>query len=74
MRRMLAAVLAWLVEGKNREVTEAHVKKFNESQSKYRIEGTKTAPTAFHVVGEALPNLWQASRSGTSSAPSPSPL
>ncbi|HEY3481742.1 MAG TPA: hypothetical protein VGL02_22825, partial [Streptomyces sp.] len=26
--------------GKNREVTEAHIKKFNESQSKYRIEGT----------------------------------
>src|SRR5262245_25241578 len=25
--------------GKNREVTEAHIKKFNESQSKYRIEG-----------------------------------
>ncbi len=64
--------------GKNREVTEAHIKKFNESQSKYRIEGTfqgdyfqalakiraaaitKTAPAAFHVVGEALPNLWQA--------------
>jgi hypothetical protein len=22
--------------GKNREVTEAHIKKFNESQSKYR--------------------------------------
>jgi hypothetical protein len=36
MRRMLAAALAWLVGGKNREVTEAHVKKFNESQSKYR--------------------------------------
>ena len=64
--------------GKNREVTEAHIKKFNESQSKYKIEGTfqgdyfqalakiraasvtKTAPAAFHVVGEALPNLWQA--------------
>ena len=64
--------------GKNREVTEAHIKKFNESQSKYRIEGTfqgdyfqalakiraaavtKTAPAAFHVVGEALPSLWQA--------------
>ena len=26
--------------GRNREVTEAHIKKFNESQSKYRIEGT----------------------------------
>ena len=26
--------------GKNREVTEAHIKQFNESQSKYRIEGT----------------------------------
>jgi len=26
--------------GKNREVTEAHIKKFNESQAKYRIEGT----------------------------------
>jgi sn-glycerol 3-phosphate transport system substrate-binding protein len=26
--------------GKNREVTEAHIKRFNESQSKYRIEGT----------------------------------
>src|SRR5687767_4673966 len=25
--------------GKNREVTEAHIKKFNESQSKYKIEG-----------------------------------
>lgn len=25
--------------GTNREVTEAHIKKFNESQSKYRIEG-----------------------------------
>jgi sn-glycerol 3-phosphate transport system substrate-binding protein len=64
--------------GKNREVTEAHIKKFNESQSKYRIEGafqgdyfqaiakiraasvTKTAPPIFHVVGEYLPNLWQA--------------
>ncbi|MGH7331150.1 MAG: ABC transporter substrate-binding protein [Candidatus Rokuibacteriota bacterium] len=64
--------------GKNREVTEAHIKKFNESQSKYRIEGafqgdyfqaiakiraasiTKTAPPIFHVVGEFLPNLWQA--------------
>jgi sn-glycerol 3-phosphate transport system substrate-binding protein len=64
--------------GKNREVTEAHIKRFNESQSKYRIEGTfqgdyfqalakiraaaitKTAPAAFHVIGEALPNLWQA--------------
>ena len=92
MRRMLAAALAWLVGGKNREVTEAHIKKFNESQTKYRIEGTfqgdyfqalakirtaaitKTAPAAFHVVGQALPNLWQAGRSGISSAPSPSPL
>jgi sn-glycerol 3-phosphate transport system substrate-binding protein len=64
--------------GKNREVTEAHIKRFNESQSKYRIEGafqgdyfqaiakiraaavTKTAPPIFHVVGEFLPNLWQA--------------
>ena len=64
--------------GKNREVTEAHIKKFNESQTKYRIEGafqgdyfqaiakiraasiTKTAPPIFHVVGEFLPNLWQA--------------
>src|SRR4029077_2780225 len=63
--------------GKNREVTEAHIKKFNESQSKYRIEGTfqgdyfqalakiraaaitKTAPAAFHVVGEALATLLQ---------------
>lgn len=63
--------------GKNREVTEAHIKKFNESQSKYRIEGTfqgdyfqalakiraaaatKTAPAVFHVVGEAMPQLWQ---------------
>ena len=26
--------------GKNREVTEAHIKRFNESQSRYRIEGT----------------------------------
>ena len=26
--------------GTNREVTEAHIKRFNESQSKYRIEGT----------------------------------
>src|SRR5574341_1235144 len=26
--------------GKNREVTEAHIKRFNESQQKYRIEGT----------------------------------
>src|SRR5262247_1719383 len=26
--------------GKNREVTEAYIKKFNESQAKYRIEGT----------------------------------
>src|SRR3970040_535428 len=26
--------------GKNREVTEAHIKRFNESQAKYRIEGT----------------------------------
>src|SRR5215468_8072114 len=25
--------------GKNREVTEAYIKQFNESQSKYRIEG-----------------------------------
>lgn len=64
--------------GNNRVVTEAHIKKFNESQSKYRIEGafqgdyfqaiakiraaavTKTAPPIFHVVGEFLPNLWQA--------------
>jgi sn-glycerol 3-phosphate transport system substrate-binding protein len=64
--------------GKNREVTEEHIKRFNESQSKYRIEGafqgdyfqaiakiraasvTKTAPPIFHVVGEFLPNLWQA--------------
>jgi len=64
--------------GKNREVTEAHIKKFNESQTKYRIEGTfqgdyfqalakiraaaatKTAPAVFHVVGEAMPQLWQA--------------
>ena len=63
--------------GKNREVTEAHIKKFNESQSKYRIEGTfqgdyfqalakiraaaatKTAPAVFHVIGEAMPQLWQ---------------
>ena len=61
--------------GKNREVTEAHIKRFNESQSKYRIEGTfqgdyfqalakiraaaatKTAPAAFHVIGEAIPQL-----------------
>jgi sn-glycerol 3-phosphate transport system substrate-binding protein len=64
--------------GNNRTVTEAHIKKFNESQTKYRIEGafqgdyfqaiakiraasvTKTAPPIFHVVGEFLPNLWQA--------------
>ena len=26
--------------GKNREVTEAHIKKFNEAQTKYRIEGS----------------------------------
>ncbi len=26
--------------GTNREVTEAHIKRFNDSQSKYRIEGT----------------------------------
>ena len=26
--------------GTNREVTEAHIKRFNESQSKYKIEGT----------------------------------
>ena len=63
--------------GKNREVTEAHIKKFNESQSKYRIEGTfqgdyfqalakiraaaatKAAPAVFHVIGEAMPQLWQ---------------
>ena len=63
--------------GKNREVTEAHIKTFNESQSKYRIEGTfqgdyfqalakiraaaatKTAPAVFHVIGEAMPQLWQ---------------
>ncbi len=63
--------------GKNREVTEAHIKRFNESQAKYRIEGTfqgdyfqalakiraaaatKSAPAVFHVVGEALPQLWQ---------------
>jgi len=61
--------------GTNREVTEAHIKRFNESQSKYRIEGTyqgdyfealakiraaaatKTAPAAFHVIGEAIPQL-----------------
>ena len=61
--------------GTNREVTEAHIKRFNESQSKYRIEGTfqgdyfealakiraaaatKTAPAAFHVIGEAVPQL-----------------
>src|SRR5574341_2664953 len=63
--------------GTNREVTEAHIKRFNESQAKYRIEGTfqgdyfqalakiraaaatKSAPAVFHVVGEALPQLWQ---------------
>src|SRR2546430_2059156 len=63
--------------GTNREVTEAHIKRFNESQSKYRIEGTfqgdyfqalakiraaaatKTAPAVFHVIGEAMPQLWQ---------------
>ena len=61
--------------GTNREVTEAHIKRFNESQSKYKIEGTfqgdyfealakiraaaatKTAPAAFHVIGEAIPQL-----------------
>src|SRR5262245_62836422 len=61
--------------GKNREVTEAHIKRFNQSQSKHRIEGTfqgdyfealakiraaaatKTAPAAFHVIGEAVPQL-----------------
>ena len=61
--------------GTNREVTEAHIKRFNESQSKYKIEGTfqgdyfealakiraaaatKTAPAAFHVIGEAIPHL-----------------
>ena len=32
--------------GTNREVTEAHIKRFNESQSKYRIEGTFQATTS----------------------------
>ncbi len=63
--------------GKVRQVTEELVKKFNSSQSKYRIEGsfqgdyfqalakiraaitTKTAPAIFHVIGEAMPDLWQ---------------
>ena len=63
--------------GKNREVTEAHIKRFNESQAKYKIEGTfqgdyfqalakiraaaatRTAPAVFHVVGEAMPQMWQ---------------
>src|SRR5262249_34512311 len=63
--------------GKNREVTEAHIKKFNESQSRYRIEGifqgdyfqalakiraasvTHSVPAVFHVIGQALPQLWQ---------------
>jgi hypothetical protein len=53
------------------------VKKFNSSQTKYRIDGsfqgdyfqalakiraaitTKTAPAIFHVIGEAMPDLWQ---------------
>jgi sn-glycerol 3-phosphate transport system substrate-binding protein len=63
--------------GKVRQVTEDMVKKFNSSQTKYRIDGsfqgdyfqalakiraaitTKTAPTIFHVIGEAMPDLWQ---------------
>jgi sn-glycerol 3-phosphate transport system substrate-binding protein len=74
----VAAQFWYSFGGKNREVTEAHIKRFNESQAKYRIEGTfqgdyfqalakiraaaatKTAPAVFHVVGEALPQLWQA--------------
>ena len=77
-RRPIIAQFWYSFGGKNREVTEAHIKKFNESQTKYRIEGTfqgdyfqalakiraaaatKTAPAVFHVVGEAMPELWQA--------------
>lgn len=73
----IVAQFSYSFGGKNREVTEAHIKKFNESQSKYRIEGTfqgdyfqalakiraaaatKTAPAVFHVIGEAMPQLWQ---------------
>src|SRR5574341_1696766 len=71
----IAAPFWYAFGGKNREVTEAHIKRFNESQARYRIEGTfqgdyfealakiraaaatKTAPAAFHVIGEAIPQL-----------------
>jgi len=63
--------------GKVRQVTEDLIKKFNASQTKYRIDGsfqgdyfqalakiraaisTKTGPAVFHVIGEAMPDLWQ---------------
>ncbi len=63
--------------GKNREVTEALIKQFNDTHPDIKVKGTyqgdyfealsklrvaarsKSAPDAAHVIGEALPQLWE---------------